>query len=99
MHGGGPFYSRALRGGNAGLCKEREREVTARHGGRVSVLARATRHRSDVAVATALRGDHTEGVCPYTNGEEVSWTICRTVVDAVCNIPTSNPYNHVLGMV
>jgi hypothetical protein len=25
MHGGGPFYSRALRGGNAGLCKERER--------------------------------------------------------------------------
>jgi hypothetical protein len=29
MHGGGPFYSHALRGGNAGLRKEREREVTA----------------------------------------------------------------------
>jgi hypothetical protein len=63
MHGGGPFYSRALRGGNAGLCKEREREVTAWHGGRVSVLARATRHHSDVAVATALRGGDAEDVC------------------------------------
>jgi hypothetical protein len=28
------FYSRALRGGNAGLCKEGEREVMAQHGGR-----------------------------------------------------------------
>jgi hypothetical protein len=27
MHGGGPFYSRALHGGNADLCKERERDV------------------------------------------------------------------------
>jgi hypothetical protein len=25
MHGGGPFYSRALHGGNVDLCKERER--------------------------------------------------------------------------
>jgi hypothetical protein len=99
MHGGGPFYSHALCGGNVGLCKEREREVMAQRGGRASVLARAARRSSDVAVATALRGGHTEGVCPYTNGEEVSWTICRTVADAVCNIPTSNPYNHVLGMV
>jgi hypothetical protein len=39
MHGGGPFYSRALRGGSAGRCKERVREVTARRGGRASVLA------------------------------------------------------------
>jgi hypothetical protein len=76
-----------------------EREVMARRGGRASVLARVARRSSDVAVAAALRGGHTEGVCPYTNGEEVSWTICRIVADAVCNIPTSNPYNHVLGMV
>jgi hypothetical protein len=74
MHGGGPFYSCALRGGNAGLCKKREREVMAWHGGRVSVLTRATRHCSDVAVATALRGGDAKDVCPYTVGDEVSWT-------------------------
>jgi hypothetical protein len=74
MHGGGPFYSRALRGGNAGLCKERERGVTARCGGRASVLTHAGRHNSDVAVAVALCGGDAEGVCPYAVGEEVSWT-------------------------
>jgi hypothetical protein len=72
MHGGGPFYSRALRGGNAGLCKERERGVMARRGGRASVLMHAGRHNSDVAVA--LRGGDAEGVCPYAVREEVSWT-------------------------
>jgi hypothetical protein len=30
------FYSRALRGGNAGLRKEREREMMARRGGRAT---------------------------------------------------------------
>jgi hypothetical protein len=73
MHGGGPFYSHALRGGNAGLCKERERDVMARHSGRASILARAARHNSDVAVAAALRGGDAEGVCPYAIGGEVSW--------------------------
>jgi hypothetical protein len=57
-----------------GLCKEREREVTARRGDRASVLSRAARRSSDAAMATALRGGHTEGVCPYAVGEEVSWT-------------------------
>jgi hypothetical protein len=61
MHGGCPFYSHALRGGNTILC-----------GGRVSVLMRAARHNSDVAVAVALRGGDTEGVCPYAVGEVVS---------------------------
>jgi hypothetical protein len=55
MHGRCPFYSRAMHEGNASLCKEREREVTAQRGCRASVLARATRRSSDVAVATALR--------------------------------------------
>jgi hypothetical protein len=74
MHGGGPFYSRALRGGNADLCKEREREMMARGGDRASVLTRAARRSSDVAVAAALHGGDAEGVCPYAVGEEVSWT-------------------------
>jgi hypothetical protein len=68
MHGRGPFYSRALRGGNPGLCKERESEVTARRGCRASVLTRAARHSSDVAVAAALHGGDAEVVCPYTVG-------------------------------
>jgi hypothetical protein len=38
--GGIFFYSRALHGGNADLCKEGEREVTARRGGRVTRSAR-----------------------------------------------------------
>jgi hypothetical protein len=74
MHWGGPFYSHALRGGNAGLCKEREREVMARRSSKASVLACAARHTSDIAVAAALRGGDTEGVCSYAVGEEVSWT-------------------------
>jgi hypothetical protein len=74
MHEGGPFYSRALRGGNTGLCKEREREVMAQRGGRASVLTRAARRSSDITVAAALRGGDVEGVCPYAVGEEVSWT-------------------------
>jgi hypothetical protein len=32
------------------------------------------RRSSDVAVALALRGGDTEGVCLYAVGEEVSWT-------------------------
>ncbi len=40
MNGRVLFYSRALRGGNAGLRKEGEREVTARRSGRAGVLAR-----------------------------------------------------------
>jgi hypothetical protein len=71
MHGGGHFYSRALHGGSAGQCKEREREVMARHRGRAS---------SDVVVAAALRGGDAEGVCPYAVGEEVSRT--RGRIDA-----------------
>jgi hypothetical protein len=74
MHGGGPFYSRTLRGGNVGLCKEREREVTAQRSGRVSVLTCVARHSSDVTVAAALFGGDAKGVCPYAIGEEVSWT-------------------------
>jgi hypothetical protein len=34
--GGVFFYNRAVRGGNAGLCKVGEREVTASHGGRAT---------------------------------------------------------------
>jgi hypothetical protein len=74
MHRGGPFYSHALCGGNAGLCKEREREVMVRCDGRVSMLAHTARRSSDVTVAAALRGGDTEGVCPYAVGDEVSWT-------------------------
>jgi hypothetical protein len=59
MHRGGPFYSRTLRAGNAGLCKEREREVTAQRDGRASVLTHAVRRSSDVTVAAALRGGDT----------------------------------------
>jgi hypothetical protein len=72
MHRGGPFYSHALRGGNAGLRKEREREVTAWRGGRVSVLTHVARRSSDVVVAATLRGGDAEGICPYAVGEEVS---------------------------
>jgi hypothetical protein len=39
MHGGS-LYRRALHQGNAGLHKEREREVTAWHGGRASMCSR-----------------------------------------------------------
>jgi hypothetical protein len=63
------FYSRALRGGNAGLHKEGEREVTPWRCGRaMGVHVRAARHSSDVAVATTLRGGDAEGVCPYAVG-------------------------------
>jgi hypothetical protein len=73
--GGVFFHSRALRGGNAGLRKEGEREVTAWRSGRATgVHTRAARRSSDVAVAAALRGGDAEGVCPYAIGEEVSWT-------------------------
>jgi hypothetical protein len=74
MHGGGPFYSRALRGGNAGRCTERERVVTAQRDGRASVLMHAARRNSDIVVAADLCGGDAEGVCPYAVGEEVSWT-------------------------
>jgi hypothetical protein len=58
-----------LRGGNAGLRKEGEREVMAQCGGRVTgVHVHATRHSSDVAVAVALHGVDTEGFCPYVIG-------------------------------
>jgi hypothetical protein len=63
------FYSRALRGGNAGLRKEGEREVMARRGGRATVVhAHAARCSSDIAVAVALCGGNTEGVCLYVVG-------------------------------
>jgi hypothetical protein len=69
------FYSRALPGDNADLRKEGEREVMAQHGGRATgVHARAARRSSDVAVAAALCGGYTEGICSYAIGEEVSWT-------------------------
>jgi hypothetical protein len=55
-------------------CVEGEREVTARHGGRASVLMRVARCSGDVAVAAALRGGDTEVVCPYAIGEVVIWT-------------------------
>jgi hypothetical protein len=56
-------------GGNAGLCKEGEKEVTARHSGRATgAHARIARHNSDVAVAAALRGGDAEDVCPYAVG-------------------------------
>jgi hypothetical protein len=62
------FYSRVLRRSNAGLCKEGDREVTDQRDGRAGVLARATRHNSDVTVAAALRGGDAEGVCSYVIG-------------------------------
>jgi hypothetical protein len=80
MHEGGPFYSRTLPRGNAGLCKEREREMMARRGRRASVLTRAARRSSEVAVVAALRGGDAEGICSYAIGEEVSWT--RGRIDA-----------------
>jgi hypothetical protein len=64
--GGVFFYSRALRGGNAGLHKKRGREVTAQCSSRATgVHMRAVRHNSYVAVAVALYGGDAEGVCPY----------------------------------
>jgi hypothetical protein len=68
MNGRVLFYSRALRGGNAGLRKEGEREVTAHRGGRAGVLTHAARRSSDVTVAAALRGGYVEGVCLYAIG-------------------------------
>jgi hypothetical protein len=63
------FYSLALRGGNAGLRKEGEREATARRSDRaMGVHARAARRISNVAVAATLRGGDTEGICPYVVG-------------------------------
>jgi hypothetical protein len=58
MHRGGPFYSHALRGGNAGLCKEGEREVTAWCGGRASVRSRGA-ERSEGS--NGHREGHTRG--------------------------------------
>jgi hypothetical protein len=73
--GGVFFYSRALHGGNAGLRKEGEREVTAWRSGRATgVHACAACRSSNVAVAAALRGGDVEGICPNAVGEEVSWT-------------------------
>jgi hypothetical protein len=46
--GGVSFYSRASRGGNAGLRKERE--VTAWRGGRASVRSRGTEARQQQVV-------------------------------------------------
>jgi hypothetical protein len=54
--------------------------MTARRGRRASVLTRAARRSSEVAVAAALRRGDAEGVCPYAIGEEVSWT--RGRIDA-----------------
>jgi hypothetical protein len=66
---GGLLYSHALQGGNTGLRKEGEREVTARCGGRATgVHVHAARCSSDVAVAVALRGGDAEGVCSYAIG-------------------------------
>jgi hypothetical protein len=63
------FYSCALHGGNAGLRKEGEREVTARRGGRATgVHTRVARRSSDVAVVADLRGGDTDCVCPYAVG-------------------------------
>jgi hypothetical protein len=51
------FYSRISRRSNAGLHKERVREVTARHGSRVmGVHTCATRHSNDVVVVVACMG-------------------------------------------
>jgi hypothetical protein len=38
------------------------------------VRAHAARQSSDIAVVAALCGGDVEGICPYANGEEVSWT-------------------------
>jgi hypothetical protein len=63
------FYSHALHGGNAGLHKEGEREVTARRGGRATgVHMRAARHNSDITVPAPLRGGDADGICPYVIG-------------------------------
>jgi hypothetical protein len=67
--GGVFFYCRTLRGGNAGLCKEGEREVTARRSGRATrVHMHAAIRSSDVTVAAALRGEDVDGVFPYAIG-------------------------------
>jgi hypothetical protein len=42
--------------------------VTAQRGDRAGVLMHAARRSSDVAVAAALHGGNTEGVCPYAIG-------------------------------
>jgi hypothetical protein len=71
--GGVFFYSRALHGGNTGLCKQGEREVTAQRGGRASgVHTCAARHSSDIIVAAALRGGDVR-VFVRTPLARVSW--------------------------
>jgi hypothetical protein len=55
------FYSRALCGGNAGLRKERGRDVTARLGGRASVRSRGT-ERSEGSNGRGWRGGNVEGI-------------------------------------
>jgi hypothetical protein len=67
--GGVFFYSRALRGSNAGLRKEGEREVMARRGGRATGMhMHAVRCSSDIPVVAALHGGDAEGICPYAIG-------------------------------
>jgi hypothetical protein len=56
------FYSRALCRSNAGLCKERGREVMAQCGSRAGVLTHAARRSSDATVAMAMRGGDAERV-------------------------------------
>jgi hypothetical protein len=54
------FYSRALHGGNAGLRKEGEREVTARRGGRAGV--RSCGAESNEAAKCVVKGTQGEGI-------------------------------------
>jgi hypothetical protein len=73
-HEGNVLFIAAYCVGATRTYAEGEREVTAQHDGRASVLAHAARRSGDVAVATVLRGADVENVCPYAVGEEVSWT-------------------------
>jgi hypothetical protein len=75
LHGEVPFIVAHCMGATRACARrEREREVTAQCGSRASVLMRAARRSSDIAVAAALRGGDAESVCPYVVGKEVSWT-------------------------
>jgi hypothetical protein len=63
--GGVFFYSRTLRGGNAGLRKERGKEVTAQRSGRASVLVQ---RRGAVAKGSCVKGTRAAFVCTSASG-------------------------------
>jgi hypothetical protein len=65
------FYSRILRRSNTSLCKEGEREVTARCDGRAGGHSRGA-ERIEGSNGRAGMGVTLKGFCTYVSGEEVS---------------------------